>query len=262
MLPPAPRRPAATAIALVCLGNICRSPMADVVLDAAARRRRARPTGSRSTSCGTGDWHVGAADGPAGRGDADRAPGTTRPRHRARQYDAGWPTTHDLVLAMDAAQPRRRSRSAPAPTGSRLFRDFDPVEPGWRRTGPVLRWARTDSRRCWRWSSARAPAIVAAAPARASGRRASAPVTRQPLVARRAEELLGASVVATAPVAGGDIATATRLRLCDGTTALMKTLPHAPDGLLRRRGRRAALAGRGRRRCARARGARPSTTSA
>ncbi|GAA1159051.1 fructosamine kinase family protein [Nocardioides aquiterrae] len=54
-------------------------------------------------------------------------------------------------------------------------------------------------------------------------------MTRQPLVARRAEELLGASVVATAPVAGGDISTATRLRLSDGTTALMKTLPHAPE---------------------------------
>ena len=54
-------------------------------------------------------------------------------------------------------------------------------------------------------------------------------MTRQPLVARRAEELLGSSVVATAPVAGGDISTSTRLRLSDGTTALMKTLPHAPD---------------------------------
>jgi fructosamine-3-kinase len=54
-------------------------------------------------------------------------------------------------------------------------------------------------------------------------------VTRQPLVARRAEGLLGTSVIATAPVAGGDVATATRLRLSDGTTALMKTLPHAPE---------------------------------
>ena len=53
-------------------------------------------------------------------------------------------------------------------------------------------------------------------------------MTRQPLVARRAEDLLGAAVVATDPVAGGDIATATRLRLNNGTTALMKTLPHAP----------------------------------
>ena len=53
-------------------------------------------------------------------------------------------------------------------------------------------------------------------------------MTRQPLVAKRAEELLGTSVVATAPIAGGDIATATKLRLSDGTTAVMKTHPHAP----------------------------------
>jgi fructosamine-3-kinase len=55
-------------------------------------------------------------------------------------------------------------------------------------------------------------------------------VTRLPALARRAEQLLGSAVVATAPVAGGDIATSTRLRLSDGTTALMKTLAHAPDG--------------------------------
>lgn len=55
-------------------------------------------------------------------------------------------------------------------------------------------------------------------------------MTRQPLVAKRAEELLGAAVVSTAPVAGGDIATATRLRLSNGQMALMKTLSHAPEG--------------------------------
>jgi len=55
-------------------------------------------------------------------------------------------------------------------------------------------------------------------------------MARQPLVAKRAEELLGTAVVATSPVAGGDIATATRLRLSSGQTALMKTLPHAPEG--------------------------------
>jgi fructosamine-3-kinase len=54
-------------------------------------------------------------------------------------------------------------------------------------------------------------------------------VTRQPVLARRAETLLDAAVVATAPVAGGDIATATKLRLSNGTTALMKTLTGAPD---------------------------------
>ena len=59
-------------------------------------------------------------------------------------------------------------------------------------------------------------------------------MTRQPLVARRAEELIGSSVVATAPVAGGDVCTATKLRLSNGTTALVKTLPHAPEGFFER----------------------------
>ncbi|MEJ7796444.1 MAG: fructosamine kinase family protein [Nocardioides sp.] len=56
------------------------------------------------------------------------------------------------------------------------------------------------------------------------------------MVARRAEELLGSAVVATAPVAGGDISTATKLRLSNGTTALMKTLPHAPPDFFEREG--------------------------
>lgn len=59
-------------------------------------------------------------------------------------------------------------------------------------------------------------------------------MTRQPVLARRAEQLLGSAVVATAPVAGGDIATATKLRLSNGTTALMKTLSTPPDGFFAR----------------------------
>jgi fructosamine-3-kinase len=55
-------------------------------------------------------------------------------------------------------------------------------------------------------------------------------MTRQSAIARKAEELLGSAVIATAPVAGGDINTATRLRLSDGRSVLMKTHPHAPAG--------------------------------
>ena len=55
-------------------------------------------------------------------------------------------------------------------------------------------------------------------------------MARQPLVARRGEGLRGAAGVAPTPVAGGAHATATRLRLSSGQTALMKTLPHAPEG--------------------------------
>lgn len=47
-------------------------------------------------------------------------------------------------------------------------------------------------------------------------------------IASRAETLLGTAVVATTPVAGGDICTSTRLRLSDGSSALIKTRPNAP----------------------------------
>lgn len=49
-------------------------------------------------------------------------------------------------------------------------------------------------------------------------------------IAARAEHLLGAGVVATTPVAGGGLCTATRLRLSDGRSALMKTRAHPPSG--------------------------------
>lgn len=49
-------------------------------------------------------------------------------------------------------------------------------------------------------------------------------------IAERVEQLLGQAVVATTPVAGGDICTSTRVRLSDGTSALVKTRAGAPEG--------------------------------
>ncbi len=48
-------------------------------------------------------------------------------------------------------------------------------------------------------------------------------------IAERVEHLLGQAVVATSPVAGGDVCTATRVRLSDGSSALVKTRPGAPE---------------------------------
>lgn len=45
---------------------------------------------------------------------------------------------------------------------------------------------------------------------------------------------MGTPVVSTTPVAGGDICTATRLRLTDGRNAVIKTRPQAPAGMFRR----------------------------
>jgi fructosamine-3-kinase len=58
-------------------------------------------------------------------------------------------------------------------------------------------------------------------------------VSRPTVVTRRAVVLLGTPVVATSPVAGGEVTRATKLRLNDGSVALMKTLPHPPEGFFR-----------------------------
>ncbi len=55
-------------------------------------------------------------------------------------------------------------------------------------------------------------------------------MARMSTIASKAESMLGTSVVSTTPVAGGDICTATRLRLSDGRSAFVKTRPNAaPD---------------------------------
>lgn len=59
-------------------------------------------------------------------------------------------------------------------------------------------------------------------------------MARQPVVAGRAEQLLGASVIATAPVAGGDTSAAFKLRLSSGRTAFLKTMAGAPAGFFQR----------------------------
>jgi protein-tyrosine phosphatase len=123
-LPP-PRSPGRYRIALVCLGNICRSPTAHVVLE-----RRLADAGLADrvevASSGTGGWHVGNPMDERAAATLSVA-GYDPSRHRARQYDATWPGAYDLVLAMDAANL--------ADVGGRtdrvgLFRDFDPVDPG------------------------------------------------------------------------------------------------------------------------------------
>ena len=122
MLPPA-CSPGHYRIELVCLGNICRSPTAHVVL--AARLAQAGLDDVVTvTSSGTGDWHVG---GPMDRRAAATlsAAGYDPTRHRARQWEQSAPL--DLVLAMDESNlddlGGRTDRV-------RKFRDLDPLDPG------------------------------------------------------------------------------------------------------------------------------------
>jgi protein-tyrosine phosphatase len=111
-------------IALVCLGNICRSPMAHVVL--AHHLDRAGLSGRvEVSSAGTGGWHVGGPMDPRA-ATALVGEGYDPSAHRARQYDAGWLRSHDVVLVMDHANLADVGRHERVG----LFRDFDPVGRG------------------------------------------------------------------------------------------------------------------------------------
>ncbi|HJU96378.1 MAG TPA: low molecular weight protein-tyrosine-phosphatase [Jiangellaceae bacterium] len=84
---------------LVCLGNICRSPMAATVL-----RQRLSEAGlaHRVTveSGGTGGWHVGGPADPRALVALDTR-GYRAHDHVARQFTAESFAEYDLILAMD-----------------------------------------------------------------------------------------------------------------------------------------------------------------
>ena len=112
-------------IALVCLGNICRSPMAHVVLE--ARLADAGLTERVEVgSSGTGGWHVGKPMDERAAATLTGA-GYDATRHRAEQYDDGWTASYDLVLVMDEAN---LADVGGRTERVRLFRDFDPEGPG------------------------------------------------------------------------------------------------------------------------------------
>jgi protein-tyrosine phosphatase len=99
-LPP-PREPGAPyRVCLVCLGNICRSPMAETVLRAALAEAGLAEAVTVDSS-GTGDWHVGQPMYSQARRSLARR-GYDGSAHRARQFEASWLGERDLVLAMDA----------------------------------------------------------------------------------------------------------------------------------------------------------------
>lgn len=128
---PPPRTPGRYRIAVVCLGNICRSPMADVVLNA-----RMAATGIDElvevVSAGTAGWHTGK---PMDERAAAllTAEGYDASSHRAQQVQASWLDELDLVLTMDRANlsdVRSLTSGEVDPHRVRPFRDFDPVDPG------------------------------------------------------------------------------------------------------------------------------------
>lgn len=128
---PLPRGDAPYRVDMLCLGNICRSPIAQVVLTAKLARAGLTPRVIVDSS-GTGDWHIGQPMDPraaAVLSDLGHDPTT----HRARQFDSSWFDDHDLVLAMDESNLRRAQALAPDDDSRRrvvLLRAFDPAAHG------------------------------------------------------------------------------------------------------------------------------------
>ena len=125
-LPPQ-RRPGTYRIAIVCLGNICRSPMAHVVLT--EYLDRAGLSGQVTVdSAGTGGWHAGAP--PDARAVAAARSRDVVVEGAARQVTAEDFERFDLVLAMDRDNEREllaRAPDAEARAKVRLLREFDPA---------------------------------------------------------------------------------------------------------------------------------------
>ncbi len=85
-------------VTAVCLGNICRSPIAEAVL-----RDRIEQAGLSDLvivdSAGTGDWHIGHDADP--RSQAILAQNGYSLTHSARQITSSWMAELDIILVMD-----------------------------------------------------------------------------------------------------------------------------------------------------------------
>ncbi len=89
-------------ILMVCLGNICRSPLAEGILKAKVREHG---LDWEVDSAGTGSWHVGELPDPRSIATA-RKHGIDITDQRARQLRPEDLDEYDLILAMDRSNLR------------------------------------------------------------------------------------------------------------------------------------------------------------
>ncbi len=117
-----------TRVLFVCLGNICRSPLAEGLM-----RRHLEAQGLSDAfeidSAGTGAWHVGEAPDRRMRQTA-RGHGVDLDHLRGRQITAADLERFDHIIVMDhenLANVRRLDRAGRYHDRVRLLRDYDPT---------------------------------------------------------------------------------------------------------------------------------------
>ena len=115
-------------VTVVCTGNICRSPMGQVILSDLLEDAG---LGDAVTvdSAGTTRWEVGNPIDPRAAAELRRR-GYDGSAHVARQFEPGWFPETDLILAADAVHASVLRRWAPTKEDAakvHLLREFDPT---------------------------------------------------------------------------------------------------------------------------------------
>jgi protein-tyrosine phosphatase len=111
---------------MVCLGNICRSPMAAAVL--ANKVRANKDFEIQVTSSGTSGWHIGEGPHPTSKLVWEKA-GYLHD-HKASQFKANDYFVNDYILVMDSSNYENVLTLAPSQEDSaKVFylRSFDPT---------------------------------------------------------------------------------------------------------------------------------------
>lgn len=124
-------------ILMVCLGNICRSPLAEGILQ---QKIIGHNLPWSVDSAGTGDWHIGQAPDPRSVAVARRY-GIDITAQRARQIKAVDLDRFDLILAMDESNYRDILRLATSPGQEKKVRlIMDYAQAGAARSVPDPYW--------------------------------------------------------------------------------------------------------------------------
>jgi protein-tyrosine phosphatase len=117
-------------VCFVCLGNICRSPLAQGVFEKCVRDEGLEDQ-IRIASAGTGHWHIGSPPDTRMQETANKY--GVQLNSRGRQFQAVDFFDFDLILAMDDSNLILLEQLCPDPEKAdnlKLFRSFDPESDG------------------------------------------------------------------------------------------------------------------------------------
>lgn len=114
-------------LVFVCTGNICRSPMAEVIIHDAIESA-GLDDAARTSSCGIGGWHIGQSADERAIAELRRT-GHDGASHRAAQLGAEHMDA-DLFVAMDSGHVSDLKAAGVDEARIKLLRSFDPAADG------------------------------------------------------------------------------------------------------------------------------------